>query len=286
MVAVTKAGPADELLTIGRFARLAGLSIGALRHYDELDLLRPARVDRFTGYRGYRREQLERARTIARLRDLELPLDEIREVLAADDPARRRALLADHRSRIEARANRLHFVLHQLRMLIDPEEATSMTAAPPLPPDVDPTTRRALAVGLFNRVWQLLEIPDRTAEQDDEMVHAAHASRYHWAEVPTHEPKNLAIGEWQCARVYSVLGRGESAVHHARRCLEVIEGAGGEPEIWLLASAYEGLARAHAAAGDRAEAARWKTKAVETIAREPGQDDCEIIEQDIATLPV
>ena len=35
----------DDLLTIGRFARLAGLSVGALRHYDELDLLRPARID-------------------------------------------------------------------------------------------------------------------------------------------------------------------------------------------------------------------------------------------------
>ena len=77
----------DDLLSIGRFARLAGLSVGALRHYDELDLLRPAEVDQFTGYRRYRREQLETARAIARLRELELPLDEIREVLAIDDPA-------------------------------------------------------------------------------------------------------------------------------------------------------------------------------------------------------
>src|SRR3954469_6821738 len=50
-----------DLLTIGRFGRLSGLSVGALRHYDELDLLRPAEVDRFTGYRRYRREQLEGA---------------------------------------------------------------------------------------------------------------------------------------------------------------------------------------------------------------------------------
>ena len=44
-----------DLLPIGRFARLAGLSVGALRHYDELGVLRPADVDRFTGYRRYRR---------------------------------------------------------------------------------------------------------------------------------------------------------------------------------------------------------------------------------------
>ena len=47
----------DDLLPIGQFARLTGLTIGALRHYDELDVLRPADVDRFSGYRRYRRDQ-------------------------------------------------------------------------------------------------------------------------------------------------------------------------------------------------------------------------------------
>ena len=102
----------DNLLSIGRFGRLSGLSVGALRHYDELDLLRPAEVDRFTGYRHYRREQLERARTIARLRDLEVPIDEVRELLATDDPADQRRRLAAHRSRLEARAFRLQLLLH------------------------------------------------------------------------------------------------------------------------------------------------------------------------------
>jgi DNA-binding transcriptional MerR regulator len=282
MVAVTDRS--TDLLTIGRFARLSGLSIGALRHYDELDLLRPASVDRFTGYRGYHREQLDRARLIARLRDLEMPLDEIRLVLATDDDAETRAVIEAHRERILARTFRLQFVLHQLGQLIDPTKETAMTAAPPLPPDVDPTTRRALAVGLFNRVWRLLETPDRTVEQDDEMVHAAHASRYHWGEVPTSERKNLAIGEWQCSRVYAVLGRAEPALHHARRCLEIVEG--GDHEAWLRASAYEALARAHAVAGERDDAVAWKAKAVAAIALEPDKDDREVIEQDLATLPV
>ena len=85
----------NELLTIGRFARLAGLSVGALRHYDELDLLRPTRVDPSSGYRLYRRDQLETARSIARLRDLEVPLETIRDLLATDDPLRQRQLLHD-----------------------------------------------------------------------------------------------------------------------------------------------------------------------------------------------
>lgn len=72
---------ADGLIPIGRFARLTGLSIGALRHYDDLDLLRRVDVDRFTGYRRYAPEQVALGRAIARLRDLEVPLEEIRAVL-------------------------------------------------------------------------------------------------------------------------------------------------------------------------------------------------------------
>jgi DNA-binding transcriptional MerR regulator len=49
-----------DLLSIGRFARLTGLSIGALRHYDEVGLLRPARTDPDSGYRLYREDQLRR----------------------------------------------------------------------------------------------------------------------------------------------------------------------------------------------------------------------------------
>ena len=77
----------------------------------------------------------------------------------------------------------------------------------PVAPGLDHATRRALAVGLFNYTWTLLENPDRTKEQDDEMLHAAHASRYHWGEVG--EAVNLSRGEWQVSRVYSVLGRAE-----------------------------------------------------------------------------
>jgi DNA-binding transcriptional MerR regulator len=64
----------DELMTIGRFARLTGLPIGTLRHYDEVGLLLPACVDPASGYRRYRREQAQRARQIAMLRWDGLPI--------------------------------------------------------------------------------------------------------------------------------------------------------------------------------------------------------------------
>ncbi|WP_406435651.1 MerR family transcriptional regulator [Streptomyces sp. NBC_00631] len=69
-----------EWLTIGAFAKACRLSPKALRLYDELDLLKPARVDPDTGYRYYADAQLERARLVAWLRRLGMPLARIREV--------------------------------------------------------------------------------------------------------------------------------------------------------------------------------------------------------------
>lgn len=66
-----------EWLTIGTFAKASRLSPKALRLYDELELLRPARVDPDTGYRYYAVEQLERARLVAWLLRLGMPLARI-----------------------------------------------------------------------------------------------------------------------------------------------------------------------------------------------------------------
>jgi DNA-binding transcriptional MerR regulator len=275
----------DDLLSIGRFARLSGLSVGALRHYDELDLLRPATLDRFTSYRRYRRDQLETARTIARLRDLELPLDEIRAVLAMDDPAEQRRRLAAHRARIEARSNRLHGLLHVLGRLSEGKEpivTDTATATAATSVELDAATQRQLGVDLYNSTWTLLEKADRTPAETDEMIHRAHASRWHWARVGT--DINLGRGEWLCSRVYATLGRGEPALWHARRCVEIDE-ASPNRETWDLPSAYEAMARASFVAGDAAAGREWKAKAVAAVAEIPEADDREIIEQDLATLP-
>ena len=197
-------------------------------------------------------------------------------------------------------AARLHRVIHQLGHLIDPtahHEGNAMSdtdtasdtafesgTAPRLDSasEPDPATQRALAVALFNRVRELLEMVDRTAADDEELVNAAHASRHHWTSIGT--PRHLAVGDWQIARVYSTLGRPEPAVHHARLCLERARLVTDEP--WLLASAYEGLARAYAASGDRAAAQEWKARAVAALELVTDADDREIVEQDIASLPV
>ena len=274
----------DDLLSIGRFARLSGLSVGALRHYDETGLLAPAEVDRFTGYRRYRRDQLETARAIGRLRDLEVPLETIRAVLATDDPAERQRLLGGQRARVEARIYRLqriHHVIGQLSQGKEPLVSEAVVRYDLPAHDLDAADHRRLGKDLYNHVWTLLETADRTAEQTDEMIHAAHASRWHWT--VGGEPANRARGEWQCSRVYAVLGRGEPALWHARRCVELCEEFGlGD---WDLAAAYEAMSRASLVAGDEAAARDWKDRATSALADIADPDDREPIEADLATLP-
>ena len=280
----------DDLLSIGRFARLTGLSVGALRHYDELDLLRPADTDPFTSYRRYRRGQLEAARTIARLRDLEVPLDEIRDVLAMDDPTEQRRRLATHRTRIEARTNRLTRLLHVVGRMTDGKDpimtTTTSDARAATTVEVDGATHRQLGVDLYNSTWRLLEKPDRSPAETDELIHRAHASCWHWARAAGTATVNLARGEWLCSRVYATLGRGEPALWHARRCVEINEALGEEArESWDLPAGYEAMARASFAAGDSASGALWKAKATTALESVADTDDREPIAQDLATLP-
>jgi hypothetical protein len=153
-------------------------------------------------------------------------------------------------------------------------------SAPSAPTAIDAADRRQLAVDLFNHVWTLLERSDRTPLEDDEMLHAAHASRFHWGEVGA--PVNLVRGEWQCSRVYSVLGRSEPALWHARRCLALCEEHGiGDFDI---AFAWEAIGRASRLAGDRPEAdaaaARARALAVD-IAED---EDRELLLSDLATV--
>jgi hypothetical protein len=138
--------------------------------------------------------------------------------------------------------------------------------------------QRRLGVDLFNETWRLIE----SRADDDRMLHMAHASRFHWGEAPECKPENLARGEWIVSRVYTLLGRAEPAIWHARRCFDHCEENGiGD---WDLAYAYEALARAHAVAGN-AEAADWKAKARAAADEIADPEDREHFDEDYETLP-
>ncbi len=287
------ATPLDRLLTVGELAQRTGLTSKAVRHYDRVDLLRPAHVDPTTGYRYYGREQLAAARVVQLLRAVDVPLEEVRACLASDgDPAVLTRTLARHRRRVEARAIRLrgdlHTIDHHLQELPVTDSPTTSTAAAPATDPVNartepppPSEHRQLAVDLFNATWRLMETENRTPADDDRMLHTAHASRYHWELAGT--AVHRARGEWLCSRVYAVLERGEPSRHHAQRVLDLcLEHGIGD---WDLAFAHEALARAHAVSGD-ADLARSDTEQALACAEQIADpDDRELLLADLETIP-
>jgi DNA-binding transcriptional MerR regulator len=145
---------AMDLLSIGRFARLAGLTVRAVRFYGELGLLEPALVDEDTGYRYYTSAQLQRAAAIRRLRSLELSLDEITEILALADPLQTRERLLRHRAHMLGVAANAERILEELDALIEGKE--------PLVPEPDYT---GIVVKTLSAVG-VLTIRERVALDD------------------------------------------------------------------------------------------------------------------------
>lgn len=147
----------------------------------------------------------------------------------------------------------------------------------------DPAHRRLhrrLAGYLFNHTWFLLDKKRRSRSENDEMLHAAHASRYHWGLVG--RPLNVSIGEWQISRVYSVLGRSEPAIYHGRRALEIAQRNG--LARFYVAYAYEALARAYSVAGKPHERDKYLRLARRTGAGVRDADDRRMLDEDLQTI--
>ena len=141
---------------------------------------------------------------------------------------------------------------------------------------------RRLAADLFNRTWTLLERPERTRDEDDEMLYATFASAYHWLHAEGAGPENRARSEWQIARVLAELVRGEESLVHAQRCLDLcVEHGIGD---WDLAFAHEALARAARVAGDEEAAAQHlaHSRAAGAVIADP--EDREHLERALAEL--
>jgi DNA-binding transcriptional MerR regulator len=122
------------LLTIGEFSRASYLTIKTLRHYHDVGLLEPAEVDGSSGYRYYRADQIATAQTVRRLRELEMPVEQVKGVLHAADAGERNALIAAHLERMERQLERTTAAVASLHALLrEPEGAIAVEfrAVPP-----------------------------------------------------------------------------------------------------------------------------------------------------------
>jgi hypothetical protein len=140
---------------------------------------------------------------------------------------------------------------------------------------------KKFAVDLFNLTWSLLDKKDRTKEEDDKMVHAAHASRFHWGEIGT--PLHFERGEWQISRVYAVLNRPQPALYHAQRCLEIC--TANSFSDFDIAFAYEAMARACAIAGQRTECEKYLKLAQQAGEQIKQKEDRDYFFTELGTVP-
>lgn len=106
-------------LPIGDFSRATQMSIKALRYYHRVGLLEPADVDRFTGHRRYTTDQIPTAQVIRRFRELDMPVEDIKDILSAPDVPARNEMIAAHLSRLEQSLSRTRRAVAELRDLLD-----------------------------------------------------------------------------------------------------------------------------------------------------------------------
>jgi hypothetical protein len=140
---------------------------------------------------------------------------------------------------------------------------------------------RELGVDRFNATWDLIDKRDRSADDDVELLLSAMTSRWHWGRIGG--PEEVATGDWQVAHAASLVGLGDLALLFARRNLATAEAQGWDG--WRLASAHEGMARAHAVAGNADGRARHLAAASEALANEPDAEESQIIAEQLATVP-
>ena len=106
---------------------------------------------------------------------------------------------------------------------------------------------------LYMLAGELIEKEDRTPEESDTMIQAAHASAYHWAQLKGHIDEerwiqSFAVGQSIINYAYLEIGDAGRALYHAKRCLEYFDkyGVQGFPDAY----GYDGLAKAYDMAGD------------------------------------
>jgi hypothetical protein len=142
------------------------------------------------------------------------------------------------------------------------------------------SSQRAMAAAAFNRCWELLEMPERSGEEDRELLTAAFASRSHWASIGG--PEQLITSDWMVSRAAAAVGEARLSVTYASLANAAAEGA-AVPD-WLLASTAEGLARAWRAAGDIKQSREWATRAENLVGVIEDEESRALIADQLADL--
>ena len=148
-------------------------------------------------------------------------------------------------------------------------------------PDFDlAAAHRHFSAACFNGVWELIDKPDRSPDDDRKMVSMAHASLYHWQQRPDCTSRSLSIGYWQLSRVHALLGQADNARQYGRLCLTHSQ----NEEPFYLGYAYEALTRAAFLSGNRKEGEHGLMLARQQLAQITDAGERELLENDLKTV--
>ncbi|MDO8847243.1 MAG: MerR family transcriptional regulator [Coriobacteriia bacterium] len=212
---------ADELLTVSEVSRLAGVSVRALHHYDELGLLVPsARTE--AGYRLYGRDDLDRLQEILLFRELEIPLDDI-GVLLAGGAFDRRAALELQREMLTQKSARTAALITSVERAINAERT-----------GVRMTKEETFEVfGDFDPAEYEDEVKERWSDTDAYKESARRTARYTRADWERFKAENQQIGTDTAALMDAGVAASDP------RAMDLAEAARLQIDTWFYACSHK-----------------------------------------------
>ena len=140
--------------------------------------------------------------------------------------------------------------------------------------------QRYFSADCFNKAWDGIEKPDRTPEEDEQMIRLNQASIWHWTQREDCNSTNMSIGYWQASRIYAILQRPAEAVRYGQLCLQNSH----DEAPFFLAYAYEALARAEQVAGNVAMVGKYRAEALRLIEAVTDPEDRKVLMNDLDTI--
>jgi hypothetical protein len=134
----------------------------------------------------------------------------------------------------------------------------------------------------FNQAWELIEKPTRTAQEDAEMLRLSMASMWHWKQRPDCNDEHLSIGYWQTSRIFTLLKQANLARRFGQMSLDTAQNGSLRP--FLVAYAYEALARAEAIAGEKPRKDMYLAEARRLMEKVDDPEEKALLEKDLATI--
>lgn len=150
-------------------------------------------------------------------------------------------------------------------------------------PEINPAdSHHYFSENCFNQTWDLIDIPDKTDDQNEEMLLLAMTSCYHWSQRKDSTPEKMSIAYWLISRVYALLNQARNARHFAQRSLVLAEQ--GNLSAFYLGYAYESLARSELLSKNMDQSREYLEKAKIYAAQVPDENDRKLLVDDLATI--